>query len=59
MEDAIPLLEQRLAVKLPAAPRGAALQPHGVGLPMEYRDGYAHVQVTLRDGHGMVVFDAR
>ena len=58
VEDAIPLLEQRLAVKLPAAPRGAALQPHGVALPVEYRDGYAHVQVTLRDGHGMVVFDA-
>jgi hypothetical protein len=29
-----------------------------VALPVEYRDGYAHVQVTLRDGHGMVVFDA-
>ena len=58
VEDAIPLLDQSLAVKLPAAPRGAALQPHGVALPVEYRDGYAHVQVTLRDGHGMVVFDA-
>lgn len=59
VEDAIPLLEQRLAVKLPAAPRGAALQPHGVALPVAYRDGYAHVQVTLRDGHGMLVFDAQ
>ena len=58
VEDAIPLLEQRLAVKLPAAPRGAALQPHGVALPVAYRDGYAHVRVTLRDGHGMLVFDA-
>lgn len=57
VEDAIPLLDQRLAVKLPAAPRSAALQPHGVDLPVAYRDGYAHVQVTLRDGHGMVVFE--
>ena len=58
VEDAIPLLDQRIAVKLPAAPRGAALEPHGVALPVTYRDGYAQVQVTLRDGHGMVVFDA-
>jgi len=59
VEDAIPLLEQPLAVKLPEAPRGATLQPHGVALPVAYRDGYAHVQVTLRDGHGMLVFDAQ
>lgn len=59
VEDAVPLLDQRLAVKLPAAPRRAALQPHGAALPVEYRAGYAHVRVTLRDGHGMVVFDAQ
>lgn len=59
VEDAIPLVDQRLAVKLPAAPRSAALQPHGVALPVTYRGGYAHVQVTLRDGHGMVVFEGQ
>ena len=59
VEDAIPLIDQRLAVKLPAAPRSAALQPHGVDLPVTYRGGYAHVQVTLRDGHGMVVFEGQ
>ena len=59
VEDAIPLVDQRLAVKLPAAPRGAALQPHGVALPVTYRGGYAEVRVTLRDGHGMVVFEGQ
>ena len=37
VEDAVPLLDQRLAVKLPAAPRRATLQPHGAALPVEYR----------------------
>ena len=58
VEDAIPLVDQALAVKLPAAPRRAHLEPHGVELPVDYRDGYAHVAVTVPDGHGMVVFDA-
>ena len=58
VEDAIPLVDQELAVKLPAGPRRAHLQPHGVDLPVDYRDGYAHVTVTVLDGHGMVVFDA-
>ena len=58
VEDAIPLVGQALAVKLPAPPARAHLQPHGVELPVDYRDGYAHVEVTVLDGHGMVVFDA-
>ena len=58
VEDAIPLVGQALAVKLPAPPARAHLQPHGVELPVDYRDGYAHVRVTVPDGHGMVVFDA-
>ena len=58
VEDPIPLLDQALAVKLAQAPRAAHLQPHGIPLPVAYRDGYAQVQVTLPDGHGMVVFDA-
>jgi hypothetical protein len=58
VEDAFPLVDQALAVKLPAAPRRAHLEPHGVDLPVDYHDGYAHVTVTVLDGHGMVVFDA-
>ena len=58
VEDAIPLVDQELAVQLPGEPRRAHLEPHGVDLPVDYRDGYAHVTVTVLDGHGMVVFDA-
>ena len=53
----MPLVGQELAVKLPSAPARAHLQPHGVALPVDYRAGYAHVTVTVPDGHGMVVFD--
>ena len=58
VEDAIPLVGQALAVKLPAPPRRAHLELHGVELPVDYRDSYARVEVTVLDGHGMVVFDA-
>ncbi len=58
VEDAFPLVDQALAVKLGAPPMRAHLEPHGVDLPVDYRDGYAHVTVTVPDGHGMVVFDA-
>ena len=53
-----PWSARRWPVKLPAPPARAHLQPHGVELPVDYRDGYAHVEVTVLDGHGMVVFDA-
>jgi len=32
------------------------LAPEDRPLEFEYRDGYAHVTVTMLDGHGMLVF---
>ncbi len=56
VEDALPLVEVPVAVKLAKAPRSARLEPQGRELACEYRDGYAQVRVTLLDGHGMLVF---
>jgi hypothetical protein len=57
VEDVLPLVDTRISVKLPKAPKRATLQPHGVELTCEYADGYAEVSVTLLDGHGMLVFE--
>jgi hypothetical protein len=56
VEDALPLVDVPVSVRLAKAPRTARLEPHGRDLACEYRDGYAHVSVTLLDGHGMLVF---
>lgn len=57
VEDAFPLVDMPLSVKLPQAPRRVFLAPSGEELPFEYRDGRAHVKVTCLDGHTMVVFE--
>lgn len=57
VEDAIPLVDMPLAIRCPAAPSKATLQPMGRALPLEYQNGYAHTRVTLTDGHGLVVLD--
>lgn len=57
IEDPMPLVDVPIAVKLARRPTRASLQPHGQKLDFDYRDGYAHVRVTLLDGHGMLVFE--
>ena len=56
VEDALPLVDVPVAVKLAKKPRSARLEPHGRDLACEYSGGYARVRVTLLDGHGMLVF---
>lgn len=55
VEDAIPLVDMPLAIRCENKPASATLEPAGQPLPLEYRDGYAHLRVTLLDGHGIVV----
>jgi hypothetical protein len=57
IEDQLPLIEMPISIKLAQAPRRAFLAPSERELPVEYRDGRAHVRITLLDGHGMVVFE--
>jgi hypothetical protein len=57
IEDAVPLVDMPLSVRLDAAPRRAHLEPHGVELPVAWADGRAEVRVTLLDGHGLIVLE--
>ena len=55
VEDALPLLDLPISIRTERPPKHVELAPHGERLDHEYRDGYATVRVTLRDGHGMLV----
>jgi hypothetical protein len=57
VEDALPMLNMPLAVRLERAPQNCMLQPAGEALAFTYRDGYAQTVVTVPDGHAMVVFE--
>lgn len=57
VEEPFPLVDMPLAVLMPRPPRNALLAPQDKELPFEYAGGYAHVRVTLLDGHGIVVFE--
>ncbi len=56
VEDALPLVDVPIEVRLARQPRSVRLEPHGRDLACEYCDGYARVRVTLLNGHGMLVF---
>jgi hypothetical protein len=55
--DAFPAVDMPLAVRLDAAPSRVTLQPSGQAVPFTYENGYAHVRLTVLDGHTMVVFE--
>ena len=55
VEDALPLLDLPISIRMDRPPKRVELAPHGERLDHEYRDGYATVRLTLRDGHGMLV----
>jgi hypothetical protein len=58
IEDAVPLVDLPLAVRLPHRPKRAVLAPAGDALPFEYADGYAHTRITTTGGHVLVVFES-
>lgn len=51
------LVDQEVRLRLPAAPRSAALVPQGVPLEVSYRDGYAGVRVRRIAGHQAISFE--
>jgi hypothetical protein len=57
VEEAFPLVEATLAVKLPRRPRQATLQPIGRALPLTWEAPYARVALTSTRGHDMIVFE--
>lgn len=57
VHDPFPLVDMPLAVRAAAAPSRVTLQPAGRELDFGYEDGYVHAQVTVLDGHAMVVVE--
>ena len=57
VHDPFPLVDMQLSVRLDRAPTRLTLQPAGKVQPFTYSDGYAHTQVTLLDGHAMLVVE--
>lgn len=55
VHDPFPLIDVEVAVRLAAEPSRVSLQPAGEDLAWTWRDGYAVTQVTVLDGHAMVV----
>ncbi|MCE9590690.1 MAG: alpha-L-fucosidase [Planctomycetes bacterium] len=57
VEDATPLINVSLSVRLGRKPRRAYLAPENVDLDFEFHNGRAEVSVTHDRGHVMVVFE--
>ena len=58
VDDPFPLISVPVSVRFDTMPRSVTLQPHGVPLDWEYRDGRVQTSVTVADGHGMVVVES-
>lgn len=59
VEDAFPLVDVPVSVRLDAEPVSVTLEPEGRELPVEWADGYATVRVSTVDGHAMLVARTR
>jgi len=57
IEEAIPLHDVSLSVRLDSAPTRVYLAPEGQDVPFAWADGRAHVTVPRVDGHAMLVFE--
>jgi hypothetical protein len=57
VHDPFPLVDVPVSVRLETAPKRLTLQPAGQTLDFTYSDGYAHTNVTVLDGHAMLVFE--
>lgn len=55
VEDAFPLVDVPVSLRLDERPRSIHLQPEGRELDVEWADGYATVRVSTADGHAMLV----
>ncbi|MBV9468280.1 MAG: alpha-L-fucosidase [Abitibacteriaceae bacterium] len=57
VEDAIPLVDVPVAVKVAKPPKRVFLAPPERDLLFTYEDGYVHTQVTVLDGHALLVIN--
>ncbi len=55
VEDPFPLVERTISVKWDRRPEQVTLEPAGQVLEYEWDGTYAHVRVTMLDGHGLLV----
>jgi hypothetical protein len=57
VHDPVPLVDVPVSVRLDRRPSRVSLQPMGKELDFDYNDGYAHVRVTIPDGHALLVLE--
>ena len=57
VEDVVPLVDLKLALRVSVKPRQVYLAPQKKVLEVDFRDGYAHTTVPAVRGHQMIVFE--
>ena len=57
VEEATPVVNRRISLRLQHAPKSAHRQPGGETMEFKYSDGYATVSLTSDAGHDLIVFE--
>jgi hypothetical protein len=57
VEDVLPLVNLKLALRMGAPPKEVYLAPQRQSLKVDFQDGYAHTVVPSVEGHQMIVFE--
>jgi hypothetical protein len=57
IEDAFPLVNMPLAVRLPDKPARVYLAPQQQDIQWDYHDNYIRMELTVTDGHAMIVIE--
>jgi hypothetical protein len=57
VNDAFPLVDVDVSVRLENPPKAVSLQPHAVPLDWKHADGRLRTTVSVPDGHGMIVIE--
>jgi hypothetical protein len=55
--DPFPLVDVPIEIRSERNPNRVSVQPQGNPLQHSFIDGYVRVNVTLNDGHGMIVIE--
>ncbi len=59
VQEASPLMNLKLSVRLESRPKQVYLAPQSRPLDFDYADGYTHIEVPAVDGHQMIVFEIK
>jgi hypothetical protein len=57
IEDAFPLVNMPLAVRLPDKPTRVYLAPQQQNIQWDYRNDYIRIELTMTDGHAIIVIE--